>query len=127
MAKTTLVEFDVEGGERLVQALDATDFPVQVALWLYFTEAEEWRLVLASRVTDKYGPLEAYARIHRTLQRLAGVDIPLQRVVAVGLNDPLVRDIRALIGSSPGLNGTRITNNVVNGRSIPDAYVYRVE
>jgi hypothetical protein len=127
MAKTTLVEFDVEGGTRLIQALDASDFPVRVALWLYFTEAEEWRLVLASRVADEYGPLEAYSRIQRTLQHLADVDIPLQRVVAVGVNDPLVRDIRALIGSRPGLNGIRLTNNVVNGRTIADAYIYRVE
>ena len=63
MDKATLVEADIAGGERVLQILDQVGFKINVALWLYSSEFEAWRLYIASPVVDADGPKKAYVRL----------------------------------------------------------------
>jgi hypothetical protein len=59
--KTALVAADLTTGRELLQALDHSALSISVALWLYSSEYEDWRFVLASRRLDTAEPSEAYA------------------------------------------------------------------
>jgi len=46
MAETILVKSDIDAGQELLRILDDSGFPVSAAAWIYFPDAEEWRLVM---------------------------------------------------------------------------------
>jgi hypothetical protein len=59
MADTLLVATDFAAGLNVVQALERSRFPIKVALWLYFWEHEDWRLVLTSPQRRGHAPRQA--------------------------------------------------------------------
>jgi hypothetical protein len=64
-------------------------FPLRAALWLYLSEAEEWRLVLAVPKARAEGKLKFYKQIQRVLAE--GSDfLPLRAVTVVDAKDLLV-------------------------------------
>ena len=85
MDRTVLVGLDLDGGERLLKALDEAGLDIRAAFWLYFPEPEEWRLVFATPVVDKKGPLKVYSLIRSILQKLEPVpDISFRHITVVG-------------------------------------------
>ena len=46
MAQPILVKEDIEAGMELVRLLDAKNFTVTAAAWIYFPDIEEWRLLV---------------------------------------------------------------------------------
>ncbi|MEK7395463.1 MAG: hypothetical protein AAB116_00865, partial [Candidatus Poribacteria bacterium] len=72
MDRTALVELvigiDIEGGKRLLKALDEAGINVPGAFWLYFPESEEWRLVFVMPKIKKEGSLKAYKLIDNELR-----------------------------------------------------------
>ena len=79
--RTVLVGLDIEGGKRLLEALDENGLDIRAAFWYYFPEPEEWRLVFATPMVDKEGPFKVYTRIRSILQKLDPTpDISLQDI-----------------------------------------------
>ena len=70
MDMATLVNVDLERGTELIGALDRANLKIRVALWLYSTDHEDWRLVLSSRQLDAAGPRDAYGLVHDALDKL---------------------------------------------------------
>jgi hypothetical protein len=66
--KTTLVERDFSDGELLIKELEKAQIHVHSALWLYDSESENWRLILASNMEDFESPKKAYKHIWDVLQ-----------------------------------------------------------
>ena len=66
MLKKILVKELVDEGQRLLEALARNRFNVKAALWHYFPEATEWRLVIVSPAVGR-GPLAAYTRVQSVL------------------------------------------------------------
>ena len=127
MARTALVDLDIEGGRKLIEALDADGFPVQSAFWYYDSEPEEWRLVISSPDVDKKGPLRAYGPIQRVLRQVQLDTFGVDNIAAVSTKDPLVSLLRSAIATGPGISGIRFTRNTINGREIEDVYIYRLQ
>lgn len=128
MDKTTLVERDIEEGERLIRTLDSANIPVEAALWFYMAENDRWRLLIATPLVDEKGPREAYATIRRAIeQMLSSLAIRLSQISVVSPDDDLVQLLRAAIQTGPSISGIRFTGNVINGVFIDDAYIYRVQ
>jgi len=48
MDKTALVNFDVERGRRVLDAIDDAKINIAVALWAYLPEYADWRLVIVN-------------------------------------------------------------------------------
>ncbi len=94
MAASTLVGRDLSDGERLLAELDREDFPVIAAFWRYPTADSDWRLVIASPLVDEAGALPVYQRLQAALDRLPEARLRLREIVAVGEQDPVVRQLR---------------------------------
>jgi hypothetical protein len=126
MDQATLVDRDIDEGRRVVQTLDQAGFPVVAALWGFFPEAGDWRLLIASPKVNELGPRGAYAAIQQALLK-AQVSLPLYRVSAVAPEEPLVTELRIFAGTDPApfLGGTYLRRAVIGDTYVEGAYVYR--
>lgn len=126
MDKKILVEKDIDEGKKLLQALDDDKFIVSSALWFYFPD-DGWRLLIASPSMEKDGPKYAYNCIKTTIIKLLPpIDISLQNISVISPNDRLIKLLKAVINTGPGIQGIRFTSNVVNNVFIEDAFIYRL-
>jgi hypothetical protein len=134
MVKTSLVEADLIAGWRLLLRLHTPPnlelFRVKAALWLYYPESEEWRLVIATPLVDEKGPLNTYARLQVVLQRslleIQPADLYLQNIAVIGASDPLVKPLRRAMNSAPKVSYVRLNRSSVGRIYVEDAYLYRV-
>ena len=127
MGATTLVSPDIQKGEAVVRALDEAGLEVRAASWLRLAEAPDWRLVLAMPLVDKEGPRAGYGAIRKTLARPPGrVEVPLGMISVIGLKDPLYRLLRRLVKTArKAIADIRVSDNIVDGVLVQDAYIYR--
>jgi len=47
----------IDAGAELLRHIDPAELEVTACLWLFTSEPDRWRLIIASPVVDKYGPL----------------------------------------------------------------------
>jgi hypothetical protein len=121
MDKATLVDVDIAAGERVVQILDRAGFKVRVALWLYTSEFEAWRLHIASPLKNAY--VQLFSALRSSDPDLAdSVTITL-----VGTRDPFIRALRRTFGMTSSVHGLRLGGNVIDGVFVEQAYVYRIK
>lgn len=62
MYKTTLVRADIEGGERIVSALEASGLKVSAAFWWNKEDEDDWYLVVVSPDVAEKGASQVYGR-----------------------------------------------------------------
>ncbi len=126
MADTVLVATDFAAGLSVVQALERSDFPLNVALWLYFWEHEDWRLVLASPRLDEVGGAKAYGLVHRTLEA-EGISLKQTPTLAImPMSDPFIRALRRIFGKAKNVEGMRLGKQLIGDRWVEEALVYRI-
>jgi hypothetical protein len=95
------------GAERIAAAdqitrrlRDDPEFELIASLWLYTTESNKWKLVVATPIVDSSGPIHAYQMI----QGIIGDDapshlyVPLYSISVIRSHHSLVEALRALIG-----------------------------
>jgi len=124
MDKTALVEIDIDGGERLINALEESGLHIQVAMWLYFPEPEEWRLVFATPMVDRKGPLKVYTFIQSILNNIVpALDIPLRYITVMSSKDKLTK---ALHKNFQGMKNSHLRKSFLDGIYIEEAFIYKV-
>lgn len=124
--ETALVAIDFKRGMELLQALDRSDLSINVAMWLFSPEHEDWRFVLASRRLDAAEPSEAYGLVH---DALAGAGISLERTPALlilKMSDPFIRALRRMFAKAKSVEGMRLGGQKIGDLFVPDAMVFRV-
>jgi len=124
--KAILVEPNFATGSDLVEALDRSALPISVALWLYASEYDDWRFVLASRVLDTAEPAKAYGFVHDALA-LAG--IPLERtppLLILRMSDPFIQTLRRIFSKRKSVDGIRLDGQPIGDRFVEAAIVYRI-
>ena len=132
MVKTSLVEADLLAGKRLLVALHNPQpnwpaFRVKAAFWLYYTESEEWRLVIATPLVDEQGSLKTYSQLQPVLFSIQPADLYLQNIAVMSPSDPLVKAFRRALRMAPGSSDLRFPKGTVEGRTyIEGAYVYKL-
>lgn len=129
MATATLVSQEIEEGQRLIDALNAADLSVDSALWIYALEPERWRLMLTSPLHDRKGPLKTYEEILSVFRQVKPeLKIDWTGIVAVSPKHELIKGLRQLQQDwNLNLSGKRLTNNMVNGMWVEDAYIYQIK
>lgn len=126
MDKAPLVIELIEDGKKLVETLDAAKFDVRAAFWFYFSDANEWRLMIASPFVDSPGPMKAFEIIQKEMGKISpALGIKLRNIVVISPQDRLIRLMKMAIGTGPGISGIRFTQNVINNVLIEDAFIYR--
>jgi hypothetical protein len=117
-----LVATDIAQGETLVRALDTARFPVSAALWMYHPDQEAWRLVLATPRAIELR--DAYTAIGKIMDD-AGIEEPeLARIRLVPPTEVTVATL-SKANRIEGLKGVRLSQHMINGVYVDDAYVYR--
>lgn len=53
----------IQAGAKLVERLDEDASNIKSALWLYFPDARNWKLILASEIVETDGPRKLYEKI----------------------------------------------------------------
>lgn len=126
MDKAPLVEPDYRTGVEFLDALDNANLDVKVALWVYPTEYEEWRLLLASPVLDANFS-EQYGLIFDGFGA-AGIPISHQpSLLVLKMSDPAVKELRRTYRKLKDAEGTRIGPQSFGGRFIEDGIIYRIQ
>jgi hypothetical protein len=142
-----LVDKDIQDGKKLVKALDKSIlsvltgssagkgvegmdksmFDVVGALWFYFADFGEWRLLLVSPLTDVIGPSCFYALIQFVLKDMPrNFGISLSRISVLSPKDNLIRLLRTVIHTDRGISTIRFTRSTIDGVFIEDALIYRL-
>ena len=70
MYKTTLVEADIEDGERVVSALEKSGLKVIAAFWSPSEEQDNWKLVVVSPDVAEKGPTQVYKQAFASLHNV---------------------------------------------------------
>jgi len=126
MAETPLVSSDVESGKELVQLLDEVNFPFTGAAWIYFTDAQEWRLVIRTPKAAK-NLQEAFLEMARAMDAKGDLRkrLDLARVKLVPPTDKMLELIGRVMRVE-GKGSVWFRKNVINGIYIDDAFIYRL-
>jgi hypothetical protein len=126
MDKTALVEPYIEDGRRLIDALERAEFPISAALWYYFPESDDWRLVVASSLVDRLGPLQAYNQVQKVLATLPpDFSLSLKEISVVSPKRPLIQTLKGVVHVGPNEHGRRLRQSTIDGQFVEDAYIYR--
>lgn len=128
MAKAALVSADQDAGSKLIRALDAAQFPVQAALWLYSSEDGGWRFIIASSFVDERGKRQAYRRIQKELRGSKDhIELSLQDVSVISPTEDLIVSLRSAFRTEVrAILDFRVQGIVVDHVFIEDAIIYRL-
>lgn len=132
MDKTTLVERDFLDGEMLIRELEHAQINVHSAFWLYDSEADRWRLIIASEIEDFYSPKKAYTHIWNVLKEMTnkGIEIgfSFDNISVMSPKDPLIKALSMTIKTGPeDICGIRFSRNRIGNSYIDDSYIYRIQ
>lgn len=127
MDKTALVNFDIENGNEVVEALDRADKAPKVALWAKLPEYEDWRLVIASDRLSQTGPLDAYSEVNAAIDQ-AGIPGWKRPLISLRTMDkPFIRVLREKFGPAADVYGMRLGGQSFGDQYLEDAFVYRIK
>ena len=125
LVKESLDNWMIRDGEALTRKLDELGWPVVASFWFYERDENRWKLILASP-TFNAGPKKAYEAVAEALSQVQGHFAGLESITIVPPDHPLVQALARLRQTGPGIVGTRVSRNVINGQYIDDAWLYRV-
>ena len=128
VVKEPLTEMMIRAGAELTRKLDERGWPVIASLWLYRSEANRWRLVLASPLVASDGRRKSYEIVQAALEAMPAAEgtMSLSDVSVTEPTDPLIALLRAAARTETMVEGLRFTRTVINRRFIEDAYIYRM-
>ncbi len=113
-------------GPDLVRALDASNLSINVAMWAFASEYEDWRFLLASKRLDEVEHREAYGLVYEAIE---AAGIPYERTPTLWvmeMSDRTIRDLRRQYAKRKLREGTQIGNQVFGDRFFEAGIVYRI-
>jgi hypothetical protein len=129
MAEEALVESLIEDSIKLVQQLDAQgDNPTNV-VWYFYSDAEEWRLLMAGPSFDGLLPKDeapAYQKVAKVLASLKLDSLTIADVKIVRTDDTLLSATKFVLRTSPtGVVRAHFRDNTFNGVFVKQMLVLR--
>ncbi len=126
VVKEMLTKEMIEAGADLMHRLDIAHLDVEASLWLYLSESNIWRLVVAVPGVKRDGSKKIYKKIQSVLSKIPEEQssIALSNISVVDTDDPLISRLRPKIRTGPGISGGRFLRGTINGHFIEDAYIY---
>jgi hypothetical protein len=120
------VNFDIENGKEVIDALDRDGKTPNVALWAKIPDYEDWRLVIASDRLDQSSSRSGYTEINAAMKK-AGISIHRQPTISMrSMDNPFIRDLRRAFASAADTYGMRLGGQIFGGKYLEDAFVYRI-
>jgi hypothetical protein len=126
MDQDELVEFQIEGGRKVIDQLARDGLEVHAAAWIKTVEDGSWMLYVATPLVEASGLKEAYRFLHGSLQRVRGNPISLSDISMVGPADPIAKAVSNILDRHPGRIASHYTGKQLGDSMIEGAYVYPV-
>ena len=129
MATATLLNYELQEGQRLIDALNLAGLATDSALWIYSSDSASWRLMLTSEICDREGTLKAYREILTVFRDVQPeLKIDWTSLIAVSPHHELIEGLRqSQMLWNLNLSGRRLTNNMVNMMLVEDGYIYQIK
>jgi hypothetical protein len=124
MDTITLVENQIEEGQRLLDQLGEKGIVVRAACWVKPTDVDRWVLYIATPIMDGKGPLEAYRQLTPALQSLGNDWLTSSDVTLVGEKHPMVKDAQEILRRFPHRTPIRSPYPMLGGIPVEEVYVY---
>jgi hypothetical protein len=124
MAQATLVENQIDDGQKLLDALAQASFDVAAACWIKSSDDGHWYLYIISPSVQAKGIREAYRELHSILRGLVGSWIDPFEVKLIGPAHPIANDVMGLLQRNPGNLPLRFGGPRLGPLSVDDAYIY---
>jgi hypothetical protein len=114
------------GHSELLAALDRAKLKVSLALWMFLSEYEDWRLVVSARQFDALDLREAYGLLNDTLAVAGFTPEKTPPILILPMADPSIKELRRLFGKAKSVEGMRLGGQMIGDRYVQDAFVYRI-
>ncbi len=136
MDQDTVVNANLAGGWRLIEALIARNFTINVAFWTRLSDEEKWVLYLESPVVDQKGLGWSYQLIHAVLQDapewgidpfvvlVLGVGNPMAKAAADAIKPKVATGPFAVPNPKPYRGMTPFGGRTLGGIPVDGAYIY---
>ncbi|MER8571664.1 hypothetical protein EOD10_30705 [Mesorhizobium sp. M7A.T.Ca.TU.009.01.3.2] len=129
MASGSLVRTDIDAGINLIRALDEKGFGVAAALWLYNSDVDNWRMIIAYRgprkdLEKKYLDAATIAADWRKARPQEPI-LDLSKVKITSADDRLIAGL-GIAMRVDGLGEVRFSHNTINGIYVEDALIHRL-
>jgi hypothetical protein len=126
MDTAALVNFDIENGEKVIEALDRDGKAPTVALWAKLPDYENWRLVIASNRLDQSSSRAGYMEINSALEK-AGISIHREPSILLrSMDNPFIKALRRVFAPAADTYGMRLGGQRFGDKYLEDAFVYRI-
>ncbi len=118
----------ISAGHKLAEYLHNSHLATDALLWLYNSEANVWRFIIASPEVSGLGPRKVYEKVRSILMNMPEDQrkVPLADIFVVKSNDPLISPLRTAINTGQKITGIRLSQNVLHGVFIDDVYIYKL-
>ncbi len=104
MDTAVLVKSQRQAAWTLLEALKDKQFSMSAAFWHYLSEAETWRLVIATALVDELGTIAAYTKLQRLLNELPediAEDFSVANITLVSPKAERIANLQARYGHVP--------------------------
>lgn len=129
MAEEALVESLVAESMKLVDELDQQGDTPSNVLWYYFSDAEEWRLLVAGKSFDPLLPKDegqAYQRVALAIGKADLDSLTIADVKLVRTDDAILVATKFIIKTPPtGVVRAHFRDNTFNGIFVKEMLVLR--
>jgi len=133
MAKDILVtevlsENMKKSGAELIRRLDNSNSDVKTALWLYFPEERNWKLIIASPLVGENGPKAFYKRIIDSNNEVNEEEyvVSINDIGVANIDHPIIQLMKfAIVTGENDVSDIRFSRNTINGTFIEDSLIYR--
>lgn len=123
---TTLIDADLDFGKQVTDRLRAQAFPFEGAFWLYDEDADDWQLVIATRLVDQEGRQATYLQLSPVISKIPRSDLRVLNITVMSPQTPLYTALKKSFGHGKPVEGVRLQHHVINGVLIPAAYLYEI-
>jgi hypothetical protein len=120
MDQAILVSFDIEKGQRVVDALDRAGYPPEVAMLAVLPQYENARLVLSARNIN--GLEELIGRLRG--EGVLGGERPA--IFWRSTDDPFIKELREKYAGHEDILGHHLGSQYFGKQYVDEAYVYRI-
>lgn len=129
MGEKALVESQIADAIALIKKLDADGFSPSAAIWYYYDDAEEWRLLIAGPAFDALLPKQeslAYRKVAEAMAAISLSSLTISNVKIIPSHSALPQALKPLIGTdATGIVRAHFSDTTLNGIFIKEMIVLR--
>jgi hypothetical protein len=129
MGEKALVESQIADAVALIQKLDSDKVAPTFAVWYFYDDAAEWRLILAGPTFDALLPKQepiAYRKVVEAMAAASLSSLAVSDIKLIRTDASLPKALRFLVGTGPtNIVRAHFTDTTLNGIFIKEMVILR--